>query len=62
MKQLDVFDNNYIPQQQTEAIGQKKLGMKDFLKNPVSKDDIEKYGSSKPKRVLIRASIQHGKS
>lgn len=62
MSQNNIFDDAYTGSQQTVKIDEKKSEMKNFLKNPVSQDDIQKYGSSKPQRILIKAIIQHGKS
>lgn len=55
-----IFDNAYVGQQETILDNENKSAMKEFLKNPVTKDDLEKYGASKPKRIVIRALIQHG--
>lgn len=62
MSQDSIFDSSYVGAQQTVPIAERKSIMKDFLKSPVSQDDIDKYGSSKPKRIMIRAIIQYGKS
>lgn len=62
MSQNNVFDGSYVGSQQTAPLVENKSAMKDFLKSPVSQDDIDKYGSSKPKRIVIRATIQHGQS
>jgi hypothetical protein len=57
-----VFDDAYVGKQQTKFIEEKKSSIKPFLKSPVSKDDFLKYGTSRPQRIVIRATIQHGES
>lgn len=62
MIQNKIFDESYVGSQETILTDEKKSKTKEFLKNPVTQDDIHKYGSSKPKRIIIRAVIQHAKS
>lgn len=61
MQPNNFFDESYVEKQKTVAIVNEHSAMKEFIKNPVSKDDIAKYGSSKPKRKLMRAVIEHDK-
>lgn len=56
----DFFDANYVQTQKTEAIVEKESTIKDFLKTPIEQSDIKKYGSSKPQRTIIRASLKNG--
>lgn len=39
---------------------EKKSNLKTFLKEPLSQEDLSKYGTSKPYRVVIKGYIQHG--
>lgn len=57
----NVFDEAYVGQPTTIPGGDKKSLLKNFLKTPVPAEDITKYGTSKPKRTVIRATIKHGK-
>lgn len=62
-KQNSIFDANYVGGEHTSTAIQPKLSeMKEFLKAPISGEDIERYGTSKPYREVIRAAIQYGKS
>ena len=45
----------------TSAPSQKSL-LKQFLKNPVKKEEIREYGTSKPSRKIIRAKLVNGKN
>lgn len=34
--------------------------MKEFLKSPIAEADIDRYGKSKPYRVVVKANIKNG--
>lgn len=36
--------------------------LREFLSNPIEAGEIERYGSSKPRRKVTRAKLIHGKS
>ncbi len=59
MKNRDnFFDSTYnIDTTTTITSASPGLELKEFLKNSVSTEDTKKYGSSKPKRVIIKAKI-----
>jgi len=40
---------------------QQRSQLRDFLRKPVEDDDIKDYGTSKPKRKIIRAKLVHAK-
>jgi hypothetical protein len=50
-----IFDTHYISEQSTEG-SESNSEIKKFLKNPISEEQIKRYGTSKPKRVVIRAN------
>lgn len=57
-----IFDSMYVGGQITDKPPSNKPSeMKEFLKSPIAVEDIERYGTSKPYRVVINARIQHGK-
>ncbi|MDI9332173.1 MAG: hypothetical protein QM527_12880 [Alphaproteobacteria bacterium] len=61
--QNNIFDATYVGKSQvTVGDEQKKSGIKQFLKNPIAVEDVKQYGTSKPSRTVIRASLQNGKS
>ena len=59
-KELEIFDSSYVGVDQTKTELPKISENKEFLKNPVSKDVMVKYGTSKPTRIIIKAKITNG--
>lgn len=55
------FDEQYVGSQQTAAVAEQKSETKEFLKEPLKKEEFERYGTSKPVRVRVRARLVHGK-
>lgn len=61
-KQSDYFDTAYVAGQQTVTPREERgSSLKGFLKSPIVPKDIEHYGTSQPRREIIRAVIEHGK-
>jgi hypothetical protein len=61
-KPNSIFDDAYVGGKITDkATPIKASEMKEFLKSPIAMEDIERYGTSKPFRVVISAVIKHGK-
>jgi len=56
MADLQIFSDEYVGNEET-ASAPVKSRVKEFLKDPVSIEQMKKYGTSKPKRVLIKAKI-----
>lgn len=62
-KQNNIFDVDYVGASSTnKAVQPRNSDTKEFLKAPISEYDIERYGTSKPHRIVIHAVIQNGKS
>jgi hypothetical protein len=51
-----IFDTNYVGDKSTEG-STSSSEIKKFLKSPISEEQIKRYGTSKPKRVVIKANI-----
>lgn len=60
MNSQNPFDNEYVGGMQSTAAPTPKSAMKKFLKQPIEQQDLNRYGTSKPKRVVIRAKLIHG--
>lgn len=58
----DVFDKVYVGDAPSTAAPEQKSQLKQFLKHPLEQPDMERYGTSKPTRIIIRAKLIHGKS
>ena len=53
----DIFNSSYVePEKATQATSNKSETKK-FLKEAIKPKEMEMYGSSKPKRVLIKAKV-----
>ena len=59
-KELEIFDSDYVSVEQTKTDLPKSSEIKDFIKDPVEQDDMVKYGTSKPNRIIIKAKITNG--
>lgn len=57
MSNDELFDSAYVGGTDQTAVEKKKSDLKEFLKEPLIKSELERYGSSKPKRLVIRAKI-----
>jgi hypothetical protein len=55
----DIFNSEYVGQASGTATSEQASEVKKFLKDPVVKQDMNKYGSSKPRRVVIKAKIKN---
>ncbi len=60
MSNDDIFGSEYVNNTGDTSSAQKKSEVKSLLKEPVKEEDMEKYGTSKPRRVLIKATITNG--
>jgi len=56
----DIFDSLYVEKSSGTVTSKPESGVKKFLKEPIDKQDMKKYGSSKPRRVVIKAQIKNG--
>lgn len=56
----DIFDSSYVGDKTDTTPGNQGSSIKRFLKEPVDKKDMDKYGTSKPRRVVIKAKIKNG--
>lgn len=56
MDNKDIFDPLYVDKSETFAESEKSE-IKRFLKSPINEKELYNYGSSKPKRVIIRGKI-----
>lgn len=60
MSNNNIFDPAYIKNRDQTTARKERSEIKEFLKSPVEKKELERYGSSKPRRVVIRAKIANG--
>lgn len=60
MSNDDIFGSEYVNNAQDTSREKKKSEVKSLLKEPVKEVDMSKYGTSKPRRVLIKAKITNG--
>ncbi|HEO1398273.1 hypothetical protein [Legionella bozemanae] len=56
MNNKDIFDTDYIDKTSTNTESEKSE-MKKFLKSPITEKEFHNYGTSKPRRVIIRGKI-----
>ncbi len=56
----DIFDSSYVGKPSGTETSKQGSEVKKILKEPVGKKDMDKYGSSKPRRVVIKAQIKNG--
>ena len=60
-KPNNIFDAMYVGDEVTDKHAPNKASeMKEFLKSPIAEADIDRYGKSKPYRVVITANIKNG--
>jgi hypothetical protein len=60
MSSTSPFDSGYVNSNLATDIPKKKSDTKKFLKQPISQDDLLRYGDSKPIRIRLRAKLIHG--
>lgn len=56
MSSKEIFSKEYVENISTSTI-KKESQTKKFLKSPLQESDIKKYGTSMPRRIVIRAKI-----
>lgn len=61
MANSNYFDPTYVDESQTANPDKKRSGIKSFLKDSTSEEEMVRYGSSKPRRVVIKGKIINGK-
>jgi len=60
MNNNDIFDSSYVNNADDTSTTKKQSEVKTLLKEAVNEEEMAKYGSSKPKRVIVKAKITHG--
>ncbi len=55
-----IFDAEYVNENQTAVQIDTKSEAKEFIKKPVDPEEMAKYGTSKPIRIVIKAKITNG--
>lgn len=61
MSKQNYFDPSYVSEQQTAQPTKEKSEVKRLLKEGVNEEEMSRYGSSKPRRIVIRGKILHDK-
>lgn len=61
MTNQNPFGKEYVGELQSTAAPEPKSATKQFLKQPVEQQELRRYGTSKPTRVVIRAKLINGK-
>ncbi len=62
MTNQNPFDKEYVGGMPSTEAPEPKSATKQFLKQPIEQQELMRYGTSKPTRVLIRAKLINGKS
>jgi len=62
MTNQNPFDKEYVGEMPSTAAPEPVSATKQFLKRPIEEQEIKRYGTSKPTRVVIRAKLINGKS
>lgn len=57
----DQVESEYIEEAHSTKAPASSSQTKQFLKRPVEQQDLQRYGTSKPIRVIMRAKLIHGK-
>lgn len=57
----NLFDLEYVGGTPSTGAPEPKSTTKQFLKQPIEQQELNRYGTSKPTRVLIRAKLLNGK-
>lgn len=58
----DPFDEKYVGGTESTAAPKEKSAVKEFIKRPVKEEELVRYGTSKPTRIVIRAKLIDGKN
>lgn len=56
----EYFDPSYVNSSGKTTQTKKKSETKTLLKETTNEEDMSRYGSSKPKRIVIKAKITNG--
>lgn len=56
----DIFDSGYIDCADNTSAVRSRSVVKTLLKGTTKEEEMAKYGSSKPKRIVIKAKITNG--
>lgn len=56
----DIFGSDYVNNTKDTTPTKKKSEVKSLLKESIKEEDMTVYGSSKPKRIVIKAKITNG--
>lgn len=62
MTNQDYFNSDYVGREQTNPGKKEGSEIRKLLKEAVNEEDMARYGSSKPKRIIIKSKIIDGKS
>ena len=62
MSKQSYFDSNYVSEEQTAQPTKEQSEVKRLLKKVLNEEEMSRYGSSKPRRVVIRGKILNDKS
>lgn len=61
MTNQNPFDKEYVGGTPSTTAPEAKSMMKEFVNQPLEPQELERYGTSKPIRVYIRAKLINGK-
>ncbi len=56
----DIFDSSYVNNTDETSVSKKESEVKNLLKDTTKEEEMARYGTSKPKRIVIKAKITHG--
>lgn len=57
----DYVSSDYVQPSQTSTNQARSSETKKFLKNALPAEDTRLYGQSKPRRIVIKAKVSHGR-
>lgn len=65
MSTQNLFDSKYVGEAQTATIAtikEPESELRKFIRQPIERQELQSYGTSKPFRITIRAKLIDGKS
>lgn len=60
MTKNDFFDSSYVSSVENTTSVKKQSEVKALLREATKKEEMSRYGTSKPKRIVIKAKITNG--
>jgi hypothetical protein len=62
MSNQNLFDSEYVGEAQTATMKEPESELRKFIRQPIERQELQSYGTSKPVRITIRAKLIDDKS